>query len=494
MKRQFIKNIIIAMFPLLLSGGIFAQHDHEFSVYGGGGLSALKYKVTYGDQKLGFGGHFGLGYHFFFSPNWGIGTGAELGFYNSKVSMNNLDVRYGTTDIQGVPFDFISKVNTFKEKQHAMMLQIPLMLQFQTNKPDSKRQFFAAAGGKAGIPLNGKYRTTADLSNAGYYPYENALYDTQTFMGFGDFAGRKANGSLDFKTAFFLSAEAGMKWKLNDKWSLYTGVYVDYGLNNIVETKNFSPLPTIVEYNRANPTEFAMNSIIKSQYISNISSQGTGTPQTIDKITPIAAGIKLRLTFGKNCKQKEAQPEPKITPAPMKETPPVEEKKPEPVVEEKTPEVIVETPKEVVEEKAPIIVEEKAPKVVEEAPKVVDEGMPEAVRRQIEQPVDNYVLNQIDVEGYQKQRLDEKIALLQQYPKVRFHIYGHTCNLGTQEVNEHVGLARAAKAKAYMISKGIAESRILSISSKRDNEPIAPNNSEENRKKNRRVQVVIGAD
>ena len=477
------KITVISILSLLVSGGLFAQHDHEFSVYSGGGLSALKYKVTLGDQNLGFGGHLGLGYHFFFSPNWGLGTGAELGFYNTKFNLDNLMIRYMTTDMQNVSFEFRSTANNYQEKQHAMMLQIPLMLQYQTNKPD-KRQFFAAAGAKAGIPLKGKYRATADLVNSGYYAHENALYDTQEFMGFGKFAGRKDNGVLDFKTAFFLSAEAGIKWMLNDKWSLYTGVYVDYGLNNIVETGHAPSLPAIVAYNRTNPTDFSINSIVKSQY-----TQSNNVPQTFtDKITPIAAGIKLRLAFGKNCKRSDAQSQPKTKPTPAKDAPPVEEKTPEPVVE-KEPVVEEKTPETV--EKTPEVVEEKTPKAVEEAPKIVDEGMPEAVRKQIEQPIDNYVVSHTEVAAYQQERLDEKIALLQQYPNLRFYIYGHTCDLGSGETNERVGLQRAAHAKAYMISKGIAENRILSVASKRDAEPVAPNTSDENRKKNRRVGIVL---
>ena len=93
MKRQ----IRILAIVLCLLGGtatMFAQHKHEFSVYGGSGLSTLNYTVTTGEHKAGLGGHFGLGYHYFFSPKWGLGTGAELAIYNAKYNnMNNLNVR-----------------------------------------------------------------------------------------------------------------------------------------------------------------------------------------------------------------------------------------------------------------------------------------------------------------------------------------------------------------------------------------------------------------
>lgn len=295
MKRQLI--ISIALFFLLGAKGLFAQH--EFSAYGGGSLSTLSYKVTTGQQKHGFGGHFGLGYQFLFAPKWGVGTGAELAFYNARFKMNNFHIDYNTFDRNGTPFEFRSTINDFKEKQRAMTLQIPLMLYHQSKKTDNNnRQYFGAVGGKIGIPLKGKYRATADLRNSGYYAYEDAIYDTWEFMGFGNFPSKKSNGDLDFKTTFFVSAEAGIKWNLKEKWLLYTGVYFDYGLNNIIEKQNVVSMPSLVEYNGTNPHTFAMNSIVNSQYILKGVAQ---VPQVFtDKLIPIAAGIKLKLVFGKS--------------------------------------------------------------------------------------------------------------------------------------------------------------------------------------------------
>ena len=478
-------NIVSIILFLLWGGeGLFAQHKHEFSLYGGGGLSTLNYKATFGEQKYGLGGHLGLGYHFFFSPKWGLGTGAELAFYNARFNMSGLDIHYMATDMDGTAFEFRSAVNSYKEKQRAMLLQIPLMLQFQTG---SKHQFFIAAGGKAGIPLKEKYSSTASLSNAGFYAYESSLYDTQEFMGFGNFSGKKSNGSLDFKTAFFVSAETGVKWRLGEKWSLYTGLYLDYGLNNILKKQNVASQPSLVVYNSADPPAFAVNSIIKSQY---------NAKSFTDKITPMAVGIKLRVAFGIKSKRVEAPPVPIVAPTTNNAA-------------------AVDTQRATAEEAARKAAEEAARKAAEEARKAAEkveadrlaqeqeaqrkaqqEAQQETnalnvAKRQIQQPIENYDLSQTDVVAYQKKILDEKIALLQQYPNLRFYIYGHTCEIGSKEVNERVGLERAAKAKAYMRSKGIAENRILGIASKRDTEPVVPNTSEENRKKNRRVQLVI---
>jgi outer membrane protein OmpA-like peptidoglycan-associated protein len=102
-----------------------------------------------------------------------------------------------------------------------------------------------------------------------------------------------------------------------------------------------------------------------------------------------------------------------------------------------------------------------------------------------------FSISQTKLGDIQREDLDRKIELLQSYPNSKFYIYGHTCNLGSQETNEKTGLERAKNAKDYMISKGIDESRIIGIGSKLDTEPLLPNTSEENRAVNRRVEIVL---
>jgi outer membrane protein OmpA-like peptidoglycan-associated protein len=102
-----------------------------------------------------------------------------------------------------------------------------------------------------------------------------------------------------------------------------------------------------------------------------------------------------------------------------------------------------------------------------------------------------FSISQTKLGEIQREDLDRKIELLQSYPNSKFYIYGHTCNLGSQETNEKTGLERAKNAKDYMISKGIDENRIIGIGSKLDTEPLLPNTSEENRAVNRRVEIVL---
>ena len=292
MKQLFTKIIVIAILPLFISGRAVAQQflvqQHEFSVYSGGGLSTLNYKTTVGGQKSGFGGQFGLGYRYFITPELSFGTGLEFAFFNAKYDSKSVKTSYMTTDRDGDKFEFRSVADGFKEKQRSMLLQIPVMAQYQFGNI-----YYAGGGFKVGIPLSKKFSNKASkLENSGFYDEENYLYTIQEFIGFGTFNNVSSKGELDLKTAFFLSLEGGAKWILNDKFTLYSGIYFDYGLNSIIKKRQNTHL---IEYNGAKPTEFAMNSVISSQY----AQVGSPAQDFTDKVKPIAVGIKLRMTFGK---------------------------------------------------------------------------------------------------------------------------------------------------------------------------------------------------
>lgn len=75
----------------------------------------------------------------------------------------------------------------------------------------------------------------------------------------------------------------------------------------------------------------------------------------------------------------------------------------------------------------------------------------------------------------------------------RVIVVGHTCSIGTPEYNQGLSERRAATVKTYLISKGIAESKIESHG-KGLTSPIASNDTREGRERNRRVEVELYAD
>jgi outer membrane protein OmpA-like peptidoglycan-associated protein len=90
----------------------------------------------------------------------------------------------------------------------------------------------------------------------------------------------------------------------------------------------------------------------------------------------------------------------------------------------------------------------------------------------------------------QKAVLDDYFNAMTENYALTLAIIGHTCDLGTDEVNLRIGQERADLAKDYLVEKGVAPSRISTFS-KGKTEPLFPNNSEENRRKNRRLEIKI---
>ena len=78
-------------------------------------------------------------------------------------------------------------------------------------------------------------------------------------------------------------------------------------------------------------------------------------------------------------------------------------------------------------------------------------------------------------------------------PETDIQIYGHTDNTGTAAVNERISTQRAQAVEAFLVSKGIAKSRMESQGMSY-NLPIADNATAEGRAQNRRVEIYITAN
>jgi len=87
--------------------------------------------------------------------------------------------------------------------------------------------------------------------------------------------------------------------------------------------------------------------------------------------------------------------------------------------------------------------------------------------------------------------LDEQLLkLMNDKPDIIIEISGHTDNTGTNEHNLQLSENRANAVSEYLISKGISINRIIH-KGYGNNKPIAPNDTKENKAKNRRVEFKI---
>lgn len=89
-----------------------------------------------------------------------------------------------------------------------------------------------------------------------------------------------------------------------------------------------------------------------------------------------------------------------------------------------------------------------------------------------------------------KPELDKLAAFLQANSNAEIELSGHTSSEGERAYNRSLSYKRVKACKDYIIAKGVAEDRIIAIGFGPDR-PVAPNDSEANRAKNRRVEMRL---
>lgn len=85
--------------------------------------------------------------------------------------------------------------------------------------------------------------------------------------------------------------------------------------------------------------------------------------------------------------------------------------------------------------------------------------------------------------------LEEVRKLLDEHADLKLRIEGHTDNVGSAASNQTLSMARAAAVKTWLVEQGIEDGRLNSAGFG-DTKPVAPNDSEDGRAKNRRVELV----
>lgn len=86
--------------------------------------------------------------------------------------------------------------------------------------------------------------------------------------------------------------------------------------------------------------------------------------------------------------------------------------------------------------------------------------------------------------------LDELAKLMEMNSTWKLRISGHTDNVGPREANVGLSKRRSESVKTYLMTKGIASDRFEVLYFGPD-KPIAPNNTEDGRARNRRVEMLI---
>ena len=101
----------------------------------------------------------------------------------------------------------------------------------------------------------------------------------------------------------------------------------------------------------------------------------------------------------------------------------------------------------------------------------------------------NFDTGKAVIRSESENRLDVVVEFMKRKKSSRVEISGHTDNVGNAKTNKELSAKRALACRSYLITRGIDGSRITAVGHGAER-PIAPNDSDENRQKNRRIEVV----
>ena len=442
MKRQ----TIIAL-GFLFCSMLQAQEKQQYlHLTVGGGLDNLSYDLKNGTQSGRFGNTINAGYSYFFNQHWGIQSGLGLQWFNARSTING-QLASPQVDMDGETFEFRTNYNNWQEKQQALFLDIPLTLQYR-HALSSKISLQGSAGGKISIPISSSYTTTGgSITTTGYFSRLNAELSNLPEFGFTTTTD-SYNGKLSLRPSYMAIADLGALYTLSPKVDLYLGAYINYGLNNALKADS--------------------KEIIQLDGVYN----GVLASTQTTKVTPVSVGVKVGIYF-RLAKTREIKIADEL---PMTPTPA------EPVQKTDT----VMAPQKV--ETAAVVVTEQP--VIKSSAAVEEE-------KKVEQPLDtvstitiNFAQNSDKTIDEERGKLKELSDMLKANPNQCLRITGHTCNWGTRRNNFRVGLRRANSVKTKLNAEGVPANK-MTTESKGENEPLVPNTSEANRKKNRRVDIKV---
>jgi outer membrane protein OmpA-like peptidoglycan-associated protein len=116
------------------------------------------------------------------------------------------------------------------------------------------------------------------------------------------------------------------------------------------------------------------------------------------------------------------------------------------------------------------------------------------------QPIDTGIIelkniffdvNKADLKAESKAELQKIIAFLKANPTLKVEFSGHTDNSGDKVFNKTLSNNRAKAIYDYVVEKGSILAANLSYKGYGDTKPKAPNDSPENKAKNRRTELKV---
>ena len=454
------KNLAIAIIIILSATATMAQRQNTFvELNAGYNIHDVNTKIT--DGKKGLGGGLALygGFGHYFSEHWGITAGAKLitAKTNAKLDFSE---PIGTLPDDQLLLDNKEKevevmFSNMKERTSETLLFLPVGLNYRYNF-NPRLSFEGRLTAEPGFVLKQKYKTVSgdiNLSNSYVNTFNGVdvvVENVTELEGHGAGSQGKFSDNADMKKMLFATGlSAGVVYALSDRWALTGSVYGTYTFTD--------------QKNKDYPHVFDGETYV-----------GTAQSKLCTKIHPYTVGVTVgvRMFVGRD-KNKPEEIESVAVPE-------------DTVVVTDEPELVVE-PEQV---DTVAVNNEPAYQPTDTLDIVEHKPTKEEVQKQLDEiGAINFDLGSTQNDD-ESAKIDRLAELMKANPDKKFLITGHTCNLGSLATNRTVGQKRADGLKAELIKRDVNPDQ-LKTESRWYKQPLVPNTSEANRKKNRRAEVEV---
>ncbi|HLP05633.1 MAG TPA: OmpA family protein [Paludibacter sp.] len=539
---------LLLAFCFMVGGIVSAQNNkHYLNLDLSGGMHSLGYSLQSGTTNPFLGLGVSASYSYFFNSNWGVNAGLEIQSLGDYATLNYLST-LTDVDTDGDTYEFRSDFKNWREKQHVLLLEIPIKAQYRYPL-QKKLDLLATAGFKIGIPVAANYKSfEGQIVNTGYYDQWNVVLSDMPQHGFSTIA-NSYSGNLKLKAAFMGLVEVGGLYQLKPGLKLYSGLYLNYGLNILAAGNKPIYQPDGV-YNGILASDLVRNTCPLAVGIK------VGASWELDKLFKSKPGHSSRTSparrqansgLAHSVKVEKKEPAPVVAPVKTEEPRQVATAKPEVKTPDtqsnKAPEVKAQPVQSVAEILRNTAAERKAiaeKATAEKADKAEKPGAgskPEASAKpeKVEKPkvemlhadvtqlksvnlIDKPIKGSSFFEPNFKQTIDslgEAIILriafepgksmltkesykyidkfvewIKENPGYVVVLQGHADSEGSQEVNQAISESRAATIGNYLVRKKVDPERVKTIGFS-NFKPIATNDTPDGRSRNRRVEILI---
>lgn len=442
----------------------YHRYLHNIDVAVGGGLHSVQFDPKQGgDQDPLFGGTVNIHYRIAPFDRVSFATGIDLTTYRAESQYDELNQTQTRIDPEnGYNETYNVKFKDWSEVQNSINLEIPIGVYYRI--PLKNVWSLVAGGGfKVEVPISKRYKTRNDKTD-GYI--DRTAYFEETNVDYSDmpqhalFKTSEYKGSAKMKSAgMAVFVDLGATRPLKENRSLYLGAYFSHSIMNSNKGNN-----QLYNANNDNYSGVVSSDLVKKSHL-------------------MAAGVKVGLSFGF----------PKVDSAAIKAAQLAEEEAR--LARERA---IADSIAAEEAEAARLARERFVADSIANAQKLAEEKAAEEVKVQeavayINKNIRvNFALGKADIQS--NPEVEENIAFIVNYLSKNSErvlvIYGHTCDLGKPEKNVALSKRRAEAMKTVLIERGCNPNNIETVG-KGPYEPLVPNTSEANRKKNRRIEIQI---